>query len=240
MFYHTKKYLLPLLFFFLFISSCKKDKSTSPIDMGKNYFPLHLNHSIIYEVDSTVYDEFTFLPKTYRYQVKEIITQAFTNDEATTSYRLERYIKYYDSTKTYDQIPWQIKDVWTITPYPSSIEKTEENIAYVKLIFPIKKAAQWNGNVKNTIGEKTYTYEYIHNSEYINNIYFDSVLQVKQYEYRSLIQYQNEIEKYAKNIGLVYKEITRLESQTIIPSVPVENRVEKGFIYKMKVIDWEK
>lgn len=208
--------------------------------MGKEYFPVQIGYYIIYDVDSTVYDELTHIPKTYKYRIKEQITQAYTNDEGTLSYRLERFIKWCDSTKSYDQIPWQIKDVWTITPYHTSIVKTEENIPYVKIIFPVKAHAQWDGNAKNNLGTKIYTYEYTDTPETINNFYFTNTLKVKQYEYRSLIQYRNEVEKYAQNVGLVYKEITNLESQNILPNVPVENRVEKGFIFKMYIVDWKK
>lgn len=221
------------------ILSCKKDKENITVDTGKDYFPVKISGYIVYDVDSTVYNEITHIPTTYKYRLKEIITQSFTNDENTVSYRLERYIKWYDSTKSYDQIPWQIRNVWTVIPYANSIEKTEENIRYVKLIFPVKQGNQWNGNAKNTLGEKKYTYEYIDNTENINNINFEKVLKVKQYEFRSLIQYQYEAEKYAKGIGLVYKEITNLESQSINPNIPVENRAEKGYVFKMKVVEWK-
>ncbi|GIV26852.1 MAG: hypothetical protein KatS3mg027_0666 [Bacteroidia bacterium] len=230
-----------LILSIVLIISCKKNQTeTISIDNGKNYFPISIGQYIIYDIDSTAYDELTHIPKTYKYRLKEIITQAFTNDENTTSYRLERYIKYYDSTKTYDQIPWQIKDVWTIIPYSNSIEKTEENIRYVKLIFPVKQGLQWNGNIKNTLGEKMYKYEYADQPDIINGKSFQKTLKVLQNNYRSLIQYQNEEEKYARDVGLIYKEITNLESQTIIPNVPVENRPEKGFIYKMQIVEWGK
>ena len=208
--------------------------------MGKEYFPVQIGYYITYDVDSTVYDELTHIPKTYKYRIKEQITQAYTNDEGTLSYRLERFIKWYNSTKSYDQIPWQIKDVWTITPYQTSIIKTEENIPYIKIIFPVKAHTQWDGNARNNLGTKIYTYEYTDTPETINNFYFTNTLKVKQYQYRSLIQYRNEVEKYAQNVGLVYKEITSLESQNILPNVPVENRVEKGFIFKMYIVDWKK
>ncbi len=237
-------YLLQCIVFLISIAiftSCKKNQTESfTMDDGKNYFPIAIGQYIVYDVDSTAYDELTHVPKNYKYRLKEIITQAFINDENTTSYRLERYIKYYDSTKTYDQIPWQIKDVWTIIPYPKSIEKIEENIRYVKLIFPVKNGLQWNGNLKNTLDEKLYKYEYVDNPDVVNDKSFQKTLKVVQTNYRSLIQYQNEVEKYARNVGMIYKEIIHLESQTIVPNIPVENRAEKGFIYKMQVVEWGK
>lgn len=224
----------------IFFHACKKQDAPIQIDFGKNYYPLDIGSYVIYDVDSTVYDELTHIPKTYKYRLKEIITQSFINDEGHLSYRLERYIKWYDSTQPYDQIQWKIKNVWSLTPYPNSLEKREENIPYIKLIFPVKTGAKWNGNARNTLGNKTYTYQYVDVPESVNNITFDKVLAVKQYEYRSLIQYQNEIEKYARNVGMIYKEITNLESQSINPSIPVENRAEKGFIYKMTIVEWGK
>ncbi|MCX7727872.1 MAG: hypothetical protein N2203_00210 [Bacteroidia bacterium] len=238
-YFHILSELFFLLSVILIFFSCKKNNHSPLVDLGTDYFPVKTGNYIIYNVDSTVYDEMTHIPKTYKYQLKEIITQSFQNDEGTTAYRLERYIRWYDSTKPYDQIPWQIKNVWTIIPYNNSIEKVEENIRYVKLIFPVKQNQQWDGNAKNTLGKKIYSYEYIDQSETINNHSFEKVLKVKQYQFRSLIQYQNETEKYARHIGLVYKEITHLESQTILPNVPVENRAEKGYIYKMQVVDWK-
>ncbi len=219
--------------------SCKKNNiNSTTTDFGKDYYPIEVGRYIVYDVDSTAYDEITHIPTTYKYRLKEIITEAFINDEGKTAYRLERYIKPYDSTKSYDQISWKIKDVWTIIPYTNSIEKIEENIRYVKLIFPVKKSAQWNGNIKNTLGTKNYTYEYADFSETVNNLFFSKVTKIKQYEYRTSIKYQNEVEKYAKGIGMIYKEIVDLESQTIIPNVPVENRAESGFLYKMNVVEW--
>ena len=48
------------------------------------------------------------------------------------------------------------------------------------------------------------------------------------------------IEKYAKNIGLVYREIKDLESNTIKMQngiiIPVEQRIEKGVIYKITYV----
>lgn len=226
----------------LLVYSCKKKENAelTPIDFGKDYFPIQVGNYIIYDVDSIAYNDITHIATTYKYRLKEVIKEAFINDEGTTSYRLERYIKYYDSTKNYDQIPWQIKDVWTIIPYTNSIEKIEENIRYIKLIFPIKEGSQWNGNAKNTLGEKKYSYQYVGAAETINNNSFDKVTKVKQYEYRTLISYQNEVEKYARNVGMIYKEITNLQSQNIIPDVPVEARAESGYIYKMQIVSWGK
>ena len=50
------------------------------------------------------------------------------------------------------------------------------------------------------------------------------------------------IEKYAKNVGLVYREIKDLYSNTVKINpqtgsvIPVEQRIEKGVIYKLTYV----
>ena len=59
---------------------------------------------------------------------------------------------------------------------------------------------------------------------------------------KNVIHRQYYIEKYAKNIGLIYREIKDLNSYTVtvIPGTsfptPVESRISKGVIYKQTYI----
>jgi hypothetical protein len=200
--------------------------------LGLKYYPLTKGKFIIYEVDSTIYTE---LPKDtiiYTYLIKEKIADSFLDNEGQPAIRLERYIKKYDANKVYDSIAWTIKEVWMINANKQSIQVVEGNVRYTKLLFPIQEKISWNGNAKNTIGEWLYTYDYIEKSESIHATTFDNVLKVKQKEYRTLISYENYQEKYAKNIGLVYREITNLLSNNILPNIPVEGRIESGIVYK--------
>jgi len=219
--------------------SCKKKViPSSSIDVGEDYYPKTLGKYVIYDADSTVYDEFTGLPTTWKYRIKEKIEEEFTDSQNKPALALKRYIKKYDSTKTYDQIPWTIKDVWQVNVSASRVEVVEENVRFVKLIFPVKQGSEWNGNVTNTIGEWEYIYDYIDKTEMINNVNFDKVLKVEQKEFRTLISYQYYIEKYAKGVGLVYREIKDLYSGNVIPNKPVEERIEKGTIYKLTVVSY--
>lgn len=232
---------LILTAFALVFTTCKK--KTVPIetiDTGTEYYPQTIGKYVIYSADSTVYDEFTHLPKTTKYQIKEKIEASFTDSEGKPAFKLARYIKKYDSLVSYDQMPWVIKDLWQVNISPSSAEVVEENVRFTKLAFPVKEGTTWNGNAKNSIGEWTYSYDYIDRTEAINSVNFEKVLLVKQKDFRTLISYQYYVEKYAKGVGLVYREITDLYSGTIIPNVPVENRIEKGTIYKLTVVSYGK
>jgi hypothetical protein len=206
--------------------------------LGLDYYPTTIGKYVVYDVDSIVY---TQLPKDtieYKYRIKEKLSDNFTDNQGKPATRIERYIKKYDPLRSYDSIPWTIKEVWMMNADQKSIQVVEGNIRYTKLIFPVQEKATWNGNAGNTLGEWTYIYDYIDKSENINNNTFNNTLRVKQKDDRTLISYQYYTEKYAKNVGLVYREITDLLSNNIIAGKPVESRIESGVIYKQTLVTY--
>ena len=220
--------------------SCKKEIE-SPPDVGYDYAPVNIGKYVVYDVDSTVYDDFA-LDTTYtKYRIKEKLEEIYVDNQGRQAIKLVRYIKMYDSLISYDNIAWTVKDVWNYTKTNTSLEVVEEDVRFTKLSFPIKIDATWNGNALNTIGEWNYTYDYINQSETINGVHFENVLLVVQKnDKNNAIHREYFIEKYAKDVGLVYREIKDLESNTIKVQngiiIPVEQRIEKGVIYKLTYI----
>ncbi len=223
---------------FLFFSCAKKKVPEADALLGLDYYPTTIGRYVVYNIDSTVYNSLTQTTVTTQYQIKEKISENFTDNEGQNALKMERYIKKYNPSKPYDSIPWAIKEVWMINATNKSIQVVEGNVRYTKLIFPVQQAANWNGNAKNTIGEWLYSYDYIDKSETIGSTKLDKVLLVKQKDYRTLISYQNYNEKYAKGVGLVYREITDVLSNNVIANVPVENRIEDGVIYKQTLVKY--
>jgi len=43
-------------------------------------------------------------------------------------------------------MPWLLKNVWYSVKTDKNVERVEENIRYIKLIFPIRNNAKWDGN----------------------------------------------------------------------------------------------
>ncbi|MBK7819077.1 MAG: hypothetical protein IPJ60_17260 [Sphingobacteriaceae bacterium] len=64
------------------------------------------------------------------------------------------------------------------------------------------------------------------------------MLTVKQRDERTLISQQYYIEKFSKGIGLVYREIKDIYSNTVVANIPVEQRIEKGLIYKQTLVSY--
>ncbi len=120
------------------ISSCKKDAASKP-DLGYNYFPGQVGRYIVYNVDSTFYDDFADSSRNYKFQLKEKIQSVFTDNQNRPAIRLERYVKYYNPAIAYSSMPWQLRNVWVENITATTAEKVEENIRFVKLAFPVKE-----------------------------------------------------------------------------------------------------
>lgn len=232
-----KTKILNLFVLSIVLISCQKKKEPiSPLTLGLDYYPKTIGKYVIYDVDSTIYNSLAQTTVSIKYQIKEKISEVFKDNENKDALRLERFIKKFNPLKPYDSIPWTIKEVWMVNATDKSIEVVEGNVRYTKLIFPVKQYSEWDGNVKNSIGKWLYSYDYIDKNETIGTTELNNVLMVKQKNLKTLISYQNYIEKYAKDIGLVYREITDITSNNILPNIPIEDRIEDGVIYKQTFI----
>jgi len=224
---NSMKKLFCILSLFLIIGfySCKKDKTLPPVNMGYNYFPINIGHWVIYQVDSIVWDDFTHKSGTFHYKIKELIESEYLDNSNRITQRIERYIKRNDTSQ------WTIKNIWHSNRTASTAEKVEENIRFVKLIFPTQKSSSWNGNGFNTLGEQTYKYSNVDVSYTINSQTFDSTAFVLQKDEKYAISNDYAAEIYARNIGMIYKRYT---SVTTKPT----GEITKGVDYSYSIISY--
>lgn len=245
-----------ILFFtaFLFVSgiiSCKKD--TYVPDAGYDYFPVEAGRYVVYNVDSTYYDDAADTSRSYKFQLREKIQSLFTDNEGRPTIRLERYIKVYDPAVPYSAMSWQLRNVWTENRTARAAEKVEDNVRYIKLAFPVKENQAWDGNAQNTAGKQTYSYLFYDLPRTLGGIRLDSVLQVDQQNSGSLINQAYYEEKYARNVGLVYKRVIDVNSQppnytgpyaadslSAFYQVPILQRATSGFQYTMTITAYGK
>ena len=231
---------LKIIFLLVFVTLISCSKKKIPVKdslLGLEYYPQTKGKFVVYDVDSTVY---TDIPKDtiyYKYRIKEKIADSFLDNEGQVAIRLERYIKKYNPLKPYDSIAYTIKEVWLVNATSKSVQIVEGNVRYTKLIFPIQESASWNGNAKNTIGEWQYTYDYIDKAETINGNALTNVLLVKQFFLPTAISYKNYNEKYAKGVGLVYRQIIDVTSATVT-SANILDRIDVGIIYTQKIVNY--
>lgn len=235
--------------FVVFISSCRKETDTINFDYGYSYFPDDSGQYVIYRVDSIVYNDFdpTHLKRSSSQYLKEIITDQFIDNLGRSAKKMERYVT--DSLNH----EWRLYNVWYFVKNATNVEKVEDNIRYIKLTFPVSEGNTWRGNKYNVINHFPFTdlkftttnfdWDYTLkevNKNYTNgSVVSDSTLTVLQTSDSSDVQKVYSVEKYSKNIGLVYKELWRLDAQLVDDETYEDNAVF-GFILKQYAIAYGK
>jgi len=236
------------------VFSCGKEKedyvAAEPV---ADYLPLQVGKYITYRVDSLVTNTFNTALETHSYQVKHIVDAEMTDNLGRPSYRIFRYRN--DITASGS---WEPDGTYFITPLTNQVEVVENNLRIIKLRDPMKEGFSWTGNsylppdpfepfgysfsVDNSMGSWDYTYDLFEPATEINGETYNDVWTVEQIDeiksdpvlYPS--DYANRIrsvEKYSKNIGLVYRQLILWEYETTATINPVYT----GFGITMWMID---
>ncbi|NJN77300.1 MAG: hypothetical protein HC803_02390 [Saprospiraceae bacterium] len=245
------KYIFSIFIGLLFLASCDKTTENLNIDYGYDYYPVELGKYIIYDVDSISYDPSNTVTNidTTSYQVKEEIVDTTLDNEGRTT-----YIIHY-STRNGNSGAWTLENVYTTVKDVQWAERTEENLRFVKFIFPQKVGDTWDGN-RNFVSEGIFvtvrgeTLELFKNwssaiidkgnSTTIGALTFDDVITVHHADDENFIEKRFVEEKYARTVGLVEKTIMILDTQcdgnlSNCTDLSWEEKAEKGFILKMTV-----
>ncbi len=196
-----------------------------------NYFPTERGKYVVFEVDSILHgdndnntDDSVY---SWHFQVKETIDETFIDGQGRSAQIIRRY------RRDNDMLPWNEMTRWTQVLTASSAYRTEDNVPYHKLSFPVGSPTPWNGNDANTEDEELYSYEDFNASLALNSFSFDSTLSVLQRDDNNFVEKIYAKEIYANHIGLIYKERDNLNK--------VNGMIVKGTEFKMKVIGygWE-
>lgn len=205
--------ILSALFILLGLVSCKPDADYPATDTGSDFYPNKTGYYIIYDVDSTFYDDFTHTVSHDTFQIKEIIESQFTDQQNRDARRIERWYKWNDTTD------WILKDIWYSVKNPYRVERVEENERYVRLVFPVSDYSSWNGNAMNDLEYQKYEYDNVYDKFTVNNMVFDSTCKVKQAASSNLIDEKLQYEIYAKNVGLIYKKFKVLKKDYVTSQI---------------------
>lgn len=227
------KNLIFLLAILLLISCKKENDNTVITNIDYGYFPLDTGKYFVYQVEEIEIDSALNYYDTTRYQLKIVYESFFADAEGNLALRVERY------KRTSAGLNWSIADVWYANRTIGSVQFVEENMRFVKMVFPTELFKSWDGNAYNTLDGETYSISDINQPWSINSNAFDSVITITQLYDTTLLYKYYKVEKYAKNIGLIYKRDMNVESQNItFPNVLVENRITSGTIFTQKLIDY--
>ena len=249
-----------LIIALLFIACERVIEQLDPV--AYEYFPMEVGKYKIYQVDSTVYDEYNCDVQITSYQVMELTGNTGTDGEGDLYYTVERHIRA-DSSQ-----PWLLQSIWTEKIEDNQLQRVEDNQRIIKMVFPVKESRRWDGIVyirRDTLvpirGGSIDMYKdwddfvfenigetFLDTSRTGPKIYPDA-LQVLQVDKTNNIEKRYSREVYAKNIGLVYKEMWILDTQcrggncTGVGNIatciltPWKDKTEKGFILVQSLIE---
>jgi len=244
----NKKFLPVLLLvasFSMFFSACKKESENKyGNELSRGYYPLTIGRYVVYDVDSTIWDDYKQVKTIHKYQMRYTVSDTFRDNTSRLSYSIDVYIR------NNDTLQWKTHRVIQVTPTTTGLEYTEANLRFIKLVFPVANNVQWKGNALIPAGDQDYqyfqnwTYQYSNHEKSFNNgkVFFDNTVTVEE-EYDKLNDPETMPDSYAYltsakevygyDIGMVYREMTHW----IYDPKPNEPKFRRGYSVIMRAVD---
>ena len=230
-------------------AACQKTPDDYQSEEGREYYPLAIGKYWVYEVDSTIYDPngdtSVYTSKTF---AKEAILDTLSDEAGNLLYKFERY------ERSADTLPWQVVKVFTASVQGQQLIRTEDNLRFIPLTFPLRKNKAWDGHVYfdpslivTVAGEslemfKGWAYKLASVGEplEVGGLQFPETATVREADNENLIELRTARAVYAKGVGLVYRELWILDTQCIeaCDGQAWEEKAEKGFILQQKIISY--
>lgn len=237
--------------------ACQKQVVEEPnTDFGYEYFPLEIGQSKTFQLDSIIFDPIVggISVDTFSWLLREEIVDTLRDGTGTLNYVVER------SQRRLEDDDWKINGVWTMSMTETQAIRTEDNLRFIKMNFPLRENADWDANIfvdKNlevTIaGETLEIFKgweskilTLEESFNINGQNVDDVLSIQLADNENLIEYRFGVERYAKDIGLIYKELWVVDTQcefccnsdfAFCESLEWITKGEAGFVLRQQLIN---
>jgi hypothetical protein len=179
--------------------------------------------------------------------VKDIIDTSFTDQEGFTANYILRYERPIADSN------YKLKYAYLVTDKKNTIEVTDNNLRFVKLVFPITYKGTWEGNkyitATNTNDPNNFysgwLYKYLDYDKplTLDSTSFEKTITIVQNNILEgdtsvntptvLTDYSFSRERYARNIGLVEKNVASIKKDFAI-----SNGKRRGFIMRMQAINY--
>ena len=243
------KRALSLILFSFLLGSCGKNETETLPDLAKEYFPLQIGKTLFYDIDTIQFDPQPNAPvkiDTFRWQVKETFVDTFRDVTGVLNYKVERSERPRGSSSNYE-----VRKIFTSALSQNEALRTEDNLKFVKMPRFVGEKTTWDGNVYcdqslviEVAGERiglfskkwNYGVVTIGKAEKVGTKDFTDIITIlAQSDVNILTEKRYNLEKYAKGVGLVYKEQQVLDTQKLDKTIAWEKKAEKGFIVKQTI-----
>lgn len=235
-------------------TSCGREVEP-PADIDYSYYPLREGSFVEYRVDSVLFSDFNLPPRdTAVWYLRQELRSPMTDGEGDTVYQV--YRSYRRDTSLAD---WDLLRVWSVKRAEYRIETMEENMRFIRMVFPVREDKTWDGIVHlrtdtvipyNDRTQETINlfkdwgdFKLINEGQpfSVNGLTFARTVTVLHVDKTNNIERRYSLEVYAADVGLIYKEIWILDTQCISfnPACindPWPGKAERGFLLRQSVV----
>lgn len=230
------------------INACRKDNKVLPDSFyAYDYYPLEIGKYWIYQIDSSIYDP-TVSGQPYRVSstiVRTTMIDTFRDGAGVLNYVTEYAVQ--------DSATQQWKPAYLGRASRTATEAflDEDNRKLVKMTFPPVTGTHWDGTryineqtIVLVAGEPIEMYKewdprVVSTDEAgtIGGDAYDKILTIEYADAESRIEKRFALEKYARGIGLAYREYWILDTQLNTDDRPWDQKAQRGFIFTQVLID---
>ncbi len=202
------------------MTACDDELEEVPLGQDVEYLPTQEGHTLTYQVDTTFYDVFFDTVYTHSGQIREVFLGSNTDANGNEITQLAHYYR----SDANQNVAWDkiTPRIWYISKNDQQIEKVEENLRFIKLSYPIIESQKWAGNsFIDTEDERwsyyrdwLYEYQNIGGAYTVNDQVYDNTVMVVQNDFIDLYAANYSVEVFAKDVGLIYKELMVVDWDT--------------------------
>jgi hypothetical protein len=226
-------------------TSCSSVLDDSTDLAQEQYYPLAIGLERNFQVDSIF-----FTPKfggvnidSSSTLVREHLTDTLRTLTKELAFRVERY----ERRKSSD--PWVLRKVFTEMRSGQRLIRDEDNLPLIKMIFPLQVQQKWNSTAyldpTQTVKVRNQFLEIFKGWEsnltewqnvwQMNGKTYEQTLNIQTADYENALELRKGMERYARGLGLIYRELQVLDTQCInCQGQTWERKAQRGFILRQR------
>lgn len=209
--------------------ACRDQMSDLQTDQGFDFFPVSIGQVRSYEVLEIHFQ--SGIGDTMTYFLREALFDSIISEDGTVTYLIARAV-------SNDTVTWESDSVWSVRKSADQVVVTENNVAFVKLTFPVKAGNFWDGNAANVRSIHTWRFEETGPFELLGSIVDgeEAIRVVMEDIPENIVNRDERSEVYVKGIGLVEKNYITLNFETQTGSV---GQISNGRILMQRLTGYE-
>ncbi|MEJ1239889.1 hypothetical protein WBG78_17250 [Chryseolinea sp. T2] len=215
----------------IFALSCESENNNVVVeDLPADYFPLKKGVFQVYDIHKVEYELGVRTERNY--QLKTVLVDSIDRGNGTYSYVQYRY------ERGSSNQGWVYVSTWGVQADDRELIVNEGSTAYLNYKFPLSKGYTWNGNTYNNGEPDDYIMEDVKVNKSIGNENFSDCIVINQNDNQDFVVYLDQRKEiYARNVGLVSKEVRQLHYCTDSNSGCLGQKVvEEGMEYTQTLV----